>query len=84
MQTAAPLVFDVPADAIGLGVLDGSTKQAVAGGHEVTVTGPFAPGATSLQFAYTLPFGGDTIAISQSMPVQMAQFAVAGADRRDR
>jgi hypothetical protein len=76
VKTAAPLVFNVPSDAVGLGMLQDSTKSAVAGGHAVTVTGPFAPGSTNVQFAYTLPFGGDTIGISQTIPVQMPQFAV--------
>jgi hypothetical protein len=75
VQTA-PLVFDLPAAAVGIGVLDGSSKSAVAGGHKVTVTGPFAPGNTLVQFAYSLPLGSESIAIEQKLPAALPQLSV--------
>ena len=77
VKVAAPLVFDVPAEAIGLGLLEGAPKDAVASGHRVTVTGPFAPGSTLLQFGYTLPFAKAAASIRQTMPVQLTGLAVA-------
>ncbi len=57
VQPSSPVVFDLPEVAQGAGMLDGSSPQAVAGGKRVTVNGPFAPGSTLVQFAYTVPFG---------------------------
>jgi hypothetical protein len=76
VRTPAPLVFDTPSDGIGLGLLEGAPKDAVASGHKVTITGPFAPGSTTLQFAYTIPFGSETYTLRQTMPAQMTAFAL--------
>jgi hypothetical protein len=75
VQTA-PLVFDLPDGAVGVGLMQGSPASAVAAGSKVTVTGPFAPGATMLQFAYSMPLGRDTITIAQKLPAAMPQLAV--------
>jgi hypothetical protein len=72
-----PLYFDVPAQAIGLGLLEGAPKNAIASGHRVAVDGPFAPGATLLQFGYTLPFTAGDMSITQMMPAQLTDLAVA-------
>ena len=76
VQTAAPLVFELPSDATGAGVLEGSAKNAVAEKGRIVVPGPFPPGNTIVQFAYTLPFGGDTMTIRQKLPAQMAQLTI--------
>ena len=76
VQTDAPLVFELPANAVGAGMLEGSPPGAVAAGNRVTVTGPFAPGNTLVQFAYSIPLGAETIAIEQRMPAQLTQFSV--------
>ncbi len=76
VQTSAPLVFELPPDATGAGVLEGSAKNAVAEKGRVTVPGPFPPGNTVVQFAYSLPFGGDTMTIRQKLPVQMTQLTI--------
>ena len=39
---------------VGAGMLEGSTPNAVAAGSRVTVNGPFPPGNTVVQFAYSL------------------------------
>ena len=51
VQTAAPVVFDLPAGASGAGVLDGSAPNAVATPGRVTVTGPFRARQHMVQFA---------------------------------
>lgn len=76
VQTDAPLAFDLPADARGASVLEGSFPGAVAANSKVTVTGPFPPGNTTVQFAYTLPLGSDTLTIAQKMPAQLTQFTL--------
>ena len=39
-------------------------------------TGPFAPGNTVVQFAYSMPLGSEEITVAQKMPAQMPQVAV--------
>ena len=71
-----PLIFDLPEGAIGAGVLEGSAPNAVAAGHRVTVTGPFAPGNTIVQFAYSVPLGSEQIVLTQRMPAQLTRLSV--------
>jgi len=42
----------------------------------VTVNGPFPPGATTVQFGYSMPLGSETITINQRMPAQLTQVTV--------
>ena len=76
VNIGGPLVFELPPDAVGAGILEGSPPGAVAAGKKVTVNGPFAPGSTTLQFAYSIPLGSETIVIAQKMPAQVTQFTV--------
>jgi hypothetical protein len=76
VQTAGPLVFEVPRDAQGTAVLEGSSPNATAANSRVTVIGPFPPGATNVQFAYTLALGSDSLTITEKVPVQMTQFTL--------
>jgi hypothetical protein len=71
-----PLVFELPPDAEGAAVLEGSSPQATAAGRRITVTGPFAPGATLVQFAYSLPYSGDRVTIEQRLPAQLTRLTV--------
>lgn len=73
---AGPLVFDLPESAEHASVLEGSSSQAVAAGKRVTVTGPFAPGATTVQFAYTLGIRGSEMTVQQTLPVALTQLTV--------
>ncbi len=76
VQTDGPIVFRLPKDAVGAGMLEGSTPNAVAAGGKVTVSGPFAPGNTVVQFAYSIPLGSEEITVAQTMPAQLQQLAV--------
>jgi len=76
VTTEGPLVFDLPDGAGGAGMLDGSAPNGVAAGKRVTVTGPFAPGNTMIQFAYSVPLGAESITLAQKLPVQMTQLSV--------
>ncbi len=76
VQTSSPLVITLPPDARGAGMLEGSAPNAVAGKGTITVNGPFRPGNTVVQFAYSLPFGADTMTIRQSMPAPMTQVTI--------
>jgi len=76
VTTNAPLVFDLPRDAVGAGMMEGSAPNAVAAGNRVTISGPFAPGTTLVQFGYSVPLGSDEITLTQKLPAQMTQVSV--------
>ncbi|HXG55980.1 MAG TPA: hypothetical protein VNJ03_11420 [Vicinamibacterales bacterium] len=77
VDPAAPVVFVLPEGATRAGLLEGSTPLASVVGDRVEVKGPFPPGMTLLQFAYTLPYAGDTLSVRQVLPVQLTQLTVA-------
>lgn len=72
-----PLVFELPEGARSTTILEGSSPQAKGEGRRVEVTGPFAPGATSVQFAYQLPYSSGDVRISQRLPVQLVATSLA-------
>jgi hypothetical protein len=72
----APLVFDLPTGAAGATILEGSTPNARVAGARVTVTGPFPPGATTVQVAFNLPHDGGSITFAQSLPATLEQVLV--------
>jgi hypothetical protein len=76
VTTGAPLVLDLPADAVGAGTMEGSAPNAVVAGRRVTITGPFAPGSTLVQFGYSVPLGSGEITLTQKLPAQMSQVSV--------
>jgi hypothetical protein len=76
VMPAQPVVFQAPAGAKNLTVLEGSTPQAKVAGDKVVVSGPFAPGETQLQIAYRIPYEGDTVSFSQIVPLPLRQTTV--------
>lgn len=76
VQTDGPLVFELPEGAGPAGMLEGSAPNGVAAGKRVTITGPFAPGNTIVQFAYSVPMGSEEITLAQKLPAQMTQVSV--------
>lgn len=56
--------------------MQGMTPQATVSGSRVTVLGPFAPGRTDVNVAYTLPFHGDTARLEQQWPAPAQPFAL--------
>jgi hypothetical protein len=71
----SPLVFELPPSAENATVLEGSARNAVAKGRTITATGPFAPGVTSVEMAYSLP-PGERASIRLPLPAPMVQVAV--------
>ncbi|MEO8071331.1 MAG: carboxypeptidase-like regulatory domain-containing protein [Acidobacteriota bacterium] len=71
-----PLLFDLPAGARGVSLMEGTTPQATVNGPRVTVLGPFAPGTTSVNFSYELPYTGGTAYLLQRWPAPLAQVNV--------
>jgi hypothetical protein len=76
VQTAQPIVFELPSAARGAGLLDGSTPQAAIADKRVVVRGPFAPGTTLVQFGYSLPIGGASLTVEQRLPLPLGQVSV--------
>ena len=76
VQPEQPVAFELPPDARGATILEGSSPQATVSGRNVQVAGPFAPGRTLVQVAYTLPYSGAEIAIEQRLPLELAHVAV--------
>jgi hypothetical protein len=76
VDLGGPLVFELPRGARGTTVMEGSSPQATASGPRVTITGPLAPGVTSVQAAYELPYSGGTALLEQKMPAAWPQVTV--------
>ena len=76
VQTPQPLVFELPADARGASILEGSSPQATVAGTKVTVNGPFAPGLTLVQVGFSLPYSSGDLTVEQKLPAAMTQLTV--------
>ena len=76
VQPVHPVVFELPSDARGAALLDGSSPQATVAGREVRIQGPFAPGRTLVQVAYSMPFGDSNLDIEQKLPLRLLHLAV--------
>ena len=76
VQPQPPLAFELPAEARGAGLLQGSSPQAKVSGRRVDITGPFQPGDTMVQVAYSVPFGKAEMVIEQPLPITLMHVAV--------
>jgi hypothetical protein len=76
VQPSTPVVFELPAMARGAAVLQGSAPEARVAGRRLEIRGPFAPGNTLVQVAYTVPFGNADLVIEQPLPIELKHVAV--------
>jgi hypothetical protein len=76
VDLGGPLVIDLPTEARSATLMEGATPQATVSDARVTVRGPFSPGRTDVNVAFTLPFTGDTARIEQRWPTQAQPFSV--------
>ena len=76
VDIGGPIVIDLPPGTSGLTVLEGSSPAATVAAGRVTVAGPFAAGATSVQVAYRLAYNGGTVTLSQPFPAAFQQLTV--------
>jgi hypothetical protein len=76
VQPPTPVVFELPALARGPALLEGSSPQARVSGRRLVIAGPFAPGSTLVQVAYTAPFGSADLVIEQPLPLPLKHVAV--------
>lgn len=76
VEPAVPIVFQLPAVAERPSLLEGSSPLAALAGDRVNVSGPFPPGVTLVQFAYTIPYSSGAVTITQRLPAALAQLSV--------
>ena len=76
VQPPQPIAFELPARATGPTVLQESSPQAALDGKRIVVKGPFAPGETIVQFAYSMPYSGPRLTIEQKMPASLSRVIV--------
>jgi hypothetical protein len=76
IDTGGPLVIDLPHDARSASLLQDSSFQATLTAGRVTVTGPFAPGTTSVQVGFELPHEGPVAHFEQVWPAPLEQVTV--------
>src|SRR5262249_51986949 len=71
-----PFAFDVPTEALGTTVLEGSTPQAGVTGRHVLVQPPFPPGRTLVELTYQLPAESGTATVTQKLPANLEEVGV--------
>ncbi len=76
VDIGGPLILDLPTGAGGASVLEGSSPSATVSGDRVTVVGPFAPGATSVQIAFRLTLNRSEYTLVQTWPVALERVTV--------
>lgn len=77
VNIGGPLIIDLPSTAGGASMLQGSSPTATVSGERVTVTGPFAPGATSVQVGFRLTPTQPNMTVEQTWPASVEQVTVA-------
>jgi len=77
IDPGAPLDIPLPADATSPTLMEGSSRQATMRGSTVRVTGPFAPGVTSVQIGFSIPDNSSTYTLRQKWPTAFEQMFVA-------
>ena len=76
VNTASAFTFDMPAEATGTTLLQGSSPLATATGTHILVKGPFPPGSTLVQVGCDMPAASGSIEVRQKFPAAMEQFSV--------
>jgi len=77
IDPGGPLDIQLPAGAQSAALMEGSSTQATARGDIVRVTGPFAPGTTSVQIGFSMPDVGRNYTFRQAWPAPVEQPFVA-------
>jgi len=76
VDLGGPLIFELPVEARGATLMEGSSPQATVSGAHVTALSPFAPGRTDISIAYQLPTSGGTARLEQAWPAGAAPFSI--------
>jgi hypothetical protein len=76
VQPPQPLIINLPAEAQGAGVMEGSAPNALLQGKQLTINGPFAPGSTLIQAGFSLPIDGGSLTWEQRFPAALDQLSI--------
>jgi len=63
------VVFELPEGAEQAAMLEGSSTQAAVKGRVVSISGPFAPGTTPIQLAFSMSPAGPNRTLIQTFPI---------------
>jgi hypothetical protein len=80
VDIGGPLQIELPREAAGVQIREGSSKSAEVDGTHLTIHGPFAPGTTSVQVEFNLQFSNSTHTVVQAFPVQL-QRTIVGVEK---
>jgi hypothetical protein len=83
VNTKSPFIVDVPKEAVGTALMEGSSPQASVSGGRVRVAGPFAPGHTFVQVGCELPAASGEIEFTQRFPANLESLAVVAKKAGD-
>ncbi len=72
------LVFELPDEAEGATVLEGSSPLASAAGDRVTLNGPVPPGVTPVQIGFRVDSYGESFTLEQLFPLPIEMVVTAG------
>jgi hypothetical protein len=76
VDLGGPFVLDLPREAGGAEIREGSPKTASLNGTRLTVTGPFNPGTTTVNLAFQLQYSGSRYTFTQVWPVAVSDWFV--------
>ena len=74
VDLGGPFVLDLPREAAGAELREGSPKTASINGTHLTVTGPFDPGTTTVNLVFELQYRGHDHTFTQTWPVAVSQW----------
>jgi len=63
------MIFQLPEGAEQAAMLEGSSTQAAVKGRVVSISGPFAPGSTPIQLAFSMSPAGSNRTLLQTFPI---------------
>jgi hypothetical protein len=81
VDVGGPIVIDLPEEAVGATVREGSAPGATVNGTRVSIDGPFAPGATAVQVQFRVRYGSATHTFTQTFPIPL-QRVTLGVQKR--
>ena len=71
VDPGGPVVIELPGEAVGATVREGSSPSATVNGTTLTIQGPFAPGTTDVQAQFQLRYGRSTHTFTQAFPIPL-------------
>lgn len=72
VQPEQPVTVNLPEGATDPTILAGSSPQGTVADNRVRIAGPFPPGQTLVQAAFSLPYSGASLRVEQRLPVDLA------------